>query len=230
MVGTEVLKAVMMAGADVNTDLNTPGLGSAYSYYPVYNNIAMGGGVDRHGGVGLLNTYESVMIGMPGNRLSQDNRQFIPFEEALAGTSSAIQTYQQYVDPTSEPLWMGYDYGAMYPVGDFEGIWYKHYYYFRPPEPGYLRIVLTWNRPYNCTLTDPVSCGPDFKPDLNMLLRDLNNPTGAVGYSATYDPNEEVIVAPVTDGDVYRLDIYKQNYWPGPESFGLAVDFTLNPQ
>jgi hypothetical protein len=44
-------------------------------------------------------------------------------------------------------------------------------------------------RPYTCTFgQNTTSCGPGYKPDLNILLRDLD------------------------------LDVYKQNYRPGPES------------
>ena len=39
-------RPILMAGADVNVDLNTPALGAAYSFQPVYKNI---GGADRHG-------------------------------------------------------------------------------------------------------------------------------------------------------------------------------------
>lgn len=70
-----------------------------------------------------------------------------------------------------------------------------------------------------------------YKPDLNMLLRNMtDNPTGAVATGVTWDPNEEFMVAPIQPGKTYRLDIYKQNYWPGAASVGLAVYRTTLPQ
>jgi Subtilase family len=231
----EALKAILMAGADVNTDLNTPGLGAAYSYYPLYNNLGFGGGTDRHGGAGLLNTLASAQIAAPNARLKQNNRFGIDFNIACQNTSNNIVAYQHTQDNAIQneqraPGLNGHDYGVMDPAADFDGIWYKNFYYFAPQQQGNLRIVLAWNRPYTCTFGQNTSCGPDWKPDLNMLLRDLDSASGAVQTAATWDPNEEVIAAPVQPGHVYRLDIYQQNYWPGPESFGLGAFFTTNAQ
>jgi hypothetical protein len=229
----EALKAVLMAGADVNTDINTPSLsGGPFSYQPRYNTIGLGTGVDRHGGVGLANTDASVTIGQPSERMRRDDRAGLSFAYALANTSATIQTYQQGLPaPTAVPDMNGHDFGVMDPTNDFDSIWWKHFYYFQPTQSGSLRIVLTWNRPYNCTFTPTTTtCGPDYKPDLNMLLRDLDAPTTAVGVAASYDPNEEFISAPVVAGKVYRLDVYKQNYWPGAESFAVAAYLTTSPQ
>lgn len=230
----EALRAILMAGADVNTDLNTPGLGAAYSYYPLYNALGFGSGVDRHGGVGLLNTYASAQIGASGSRLSQNARYGLADSVALANVSSGIAAYQASLDPSIQsqqiaPGTVGHDYGVMDPGSDFVGIWYKNFYYFAPTQSGNLRIVLAWNRPYTCTF-NPTSCGPDLKPNLAMLLRDLAQPAGALQTAGTWDPEEEFIAAPVIAGHTYRLDIYSQNSWPGPESFGLAAFVTANPQ
>jgi len=225
----EAMRAVLMAGADVNTDLNTPGYGAAYSYFPLYNDLGFGGGTDRRGGVGLLNTLASVQIAAPAARFTQDNRFGEDPGFALLNTSAPIQAYQELVTPSTQPELAGHDYGVMDPAADFESIWYKHFYYFRTTVPANLRIVLTWNRPYSCTF-GPTSCGPDSKPDLNMLLRDLSQPDAAVQTAHTWDPAEEFIAAPVVPGKLYRLDIYKQNHWPGPMSFALAAHLTTNPQ
>src|SRR6185295_5576758 len=70
----EAVKAILMAGADVNTDLNSPSMGAAYSYKPTYNRLTTPSGVDRHGGVGLLNAGASVEISRSARRFLPDNR------------------------------------------------------------------------------------------------------------------------------------------------------------
>jgi hypothetical protein len=238
----EALRAVLYAGADANTDLSTPGLGAAYTYYPVYNNIGSGGKLDRHGGMGLMNVYASAQIAAPSSRLHQNARYGLPFNTALAyaqggaalTSSSPLIKYQHGLDATIQsqalaPGMNGHDYGVMDPVKDFNSIWYKNFYYFSPTESGSLRVVLTWNRPYLCKM-NPTSCGAYDKPELDMVLRDLAAPAGPVGTAAAWDPAEQFMSVPVKAGHAYRLDIYKQGPWPGPESFALASYLTTNPQ
>jgi hypothetical protein len=230
----EALRAVLYAGADVNLDMNTPDFGPSYSFQPIYNRIGLGGGVDRHGGMGLLNVDATTQIAKPSSRIPQNNYYGMGFTTAFGNVPTANSNYQQSISAQvgaqkAAPALNGYDYGVMDPKKDFLGIWYKNYYFFAPTQSGNLRIVLTWNRPYTCTKS-PLSCGPDFKPGLDMVLRDLATPKGFVATAASWDPNEQFMAAKVQAGHLYRLDIDMQNAWPGPNSFGLASWFTTNPQ
>ena len=231
----EAVKAIVMAGADVNTDLNSTGLGAAYSYLPRYNRLTTPSGVDRHGGVGLLNADASVEISRATRQFLPDNR--VGVSNALVNVPAGVASYQAGVTPPQAPLATdfasgthgGFDAGSMNPATDFDDIWWKHHYFFRPTVSGNLRVVVAWNRPFNCSGT-PVTCGAEAHPTLNMLVRDLEFPTGAVAGQAVWEPNELFVVAPVVAGKVYRLDLYKQNTWNGPVSYGVAAYMTANPQ
>jgi hypothetical protein len=231
----EAVKAIVMAGADVNTDLNSPSLGAAYSYIPRYNRLGTPAGVDRHGGVGLLNAGASVEISRAERRMAVDNRAGV--SNALGNVTAGVAAHQAGVVPAQAPLATdvspgthgGFDGGSMNPATDFDGIWWLHHYFFRPTVSGNLRIVVAWNRPFSCGGT-PVTCGADAHPTLHMLLRDLDFPTGAVAGQSVWEPNELFVVAPVEAGKTYRLDMYKQNSWNGPVSYGVAAYLTANPQ
>ena len=165
----------------------------------MYNALGFGTGVDRHTGMGLLNTKAAVDVA----------------SQTLSFASTS-------------PVSHGHAFGVLDPNVDFDGIWVHGNFYFAVQEPTSLRIVLAWNRPVDKSL----NCSPceGLKPDLNMLLRDMDYPTSAVAYAHTWDPSEEFLVASVLPGKLYRLDIYKQNTWPGPMSVGLAAYTTNNPQ
>ena len=229
----EGLKAILMAGADVNTDLNSPLFGFSYSYQPSY------AGPDRHGGVGLLNAGASVEMARLERRFLPDNRIGLLPPIALAGAPPGVAAYQATVLPTQLPQDVslqlpgthgGFDVGRMDSLLDFDtdGTW-KHYYYFRASDFGNLRIVVAWNRVFSCG-GNPVSCGTDTRPNLSVVVRDLDNPTGSVGSHSVLEPNELFVAAWVTPGKTYRIELHRHNTWSNPVSYGIAAHMTGNAQ
>jgi hypothetical protein len=234
----EAVKAILMAGADVNTDLNSPTMGSSHSYLPVYNATNPNQRIDRRGGVGLLNADAAAGLGRPGRDLKLDNRLDIPSATALAGIPSAVQTYQLGLTPTQNALPIaghasvrgGHALGVMDPVTDFEGNTFKHYYYVQPSVSGNLRIAFVWNRPFRCVGT-PVTCGPDAdRPSFGMIVRDLAAPQAVLASAGAARGNELFMVVPVVAGRRYRLEFTKRLSSVQDVKYGLAAYLTSNPQ
>ena len=97
-----------------------------------YNRLTSPSGVDRHGGVGLLNADASVEISRATRQFLPDNR--VGVSNALVNVPAGVASYQAGVTPPQAPLatdfasgtHSGFDAGSMNPATDFDDIWWKH--------------------------------------------------------------------------------------------------------
>jgi hypothetical protein len=230
----EAVKAVLMAGADVNTDLNSPSLGATYSYMPSYISAPL----DRHGGVGLLNVEASVEISRATRKFMLNNRQGLPVESVTGGLPREVLIYQRSIPGTSPPATLdlnagtrgGFDVGIMDPELDFIEDDYKHLYYFRPTVAGNLRIAFVWNFGFSCRPIGTTARCLSFEPIVDMVLRDMHLPEQYVARSSGNSQPEKFLAATVIKNRLYRLEFSKRGDWNSPVPYGIAIYLTANPQ